>query len=124
MHDVYMNFKHYSMYVHVRCTVAFQLILMTSLSIIILHVQCNDIYMLYNACAYTYILCVHLDEEGDMDVRDRGMLYYRLLKQDVKEAQKVVCGQAKMVAEENTVIPRVSSWKRDEVSRMGDGGGV
>ena len=75
---------------------------------------------------YMYILCVHLhvDEEGDMDVRDRGMLYYRLLKQDVKEAQKVVCGQAKMVAEENTVIPRVSSWKRDEISRMGDGGGV
>ena len=43
-----------------------------------------------------------------MDVHDRGMLYYRLLKHDVKEAQKVVCGQAKTVAEENTVIPRVS----------------
>lgn len=52
-------------------------------------------------------VCVCADEEGDMDVHDRGMLYYRLLKHDVKEAQKVVCGQAKTVAEENTVIPRV-----------------
>ena len=52
-------------------------------------------------------MCVCADEEGDMDVHDRGMLYYRLLKHDVKEAQKVVCGQAKTVAEENTVIPRV-----------------
>ena len=43
-----------------------------------------------------------------MDVHDRGMLYYRLLKHDVKEAQKVVCGQAKTVAEENTVTHRVS----------------
>ena len=52
-------------------------------------------------------VCVCADEEGDMDVHDRGMLYYRLLKHDVKEAQKVICGQAKTVAEENTVIPRV-----------------
>ena len=44
-----------------------------------------------------------------MDVHDRGMLYYRLLKYNVKEAQRVVCGQTKMVAEENTVIPRVPS---------------
>ena len=43
-----------------------------------------------------------------MDVHDRGMLYYRLLKHDVKEAQKVVCGQAKTVTEENTVTHRVS----------------
>ena len=42
-----------------------------------------------------------------MDVHDRGMLYYRLLKHDVKEAKKVVCGQAKTVAEENTVTHRV-----------------
>ena len=42
-----------------------------------------------------------------MDVHDRGMLYYRLLKYNVKEAQRVVCGQTKMVAEENTVISRV-----------------
>ena len=49
------------------------------------------------------------DEEGDMDVRDRGLLYYRLLKHDVREAQKVVCGQAgKTVAEENSVTHRVS----------------
>ena len=44
-----------------------------------------------------------------MDVHDRAMLYYRLLKHDVKEAQRVICGQTKMVATENTVIPRVSS---------------
>ena len=43
-----------------------------------------------------------------MDVHDRGLLYYRLLKFNVKEAHRVVCGQTKMVAEENTVIPRVS----------------
>ena len=43
-----------------------------------------------------------------MDVHDRGVLYYRLLKHDVREAQKVVCGQPKTVAETNTVIPRVS----------------
>ena len=52
--------------------------------------------------------CIAADEEIDMDVHDRGMLYYRLLKHDVKEAQKVVCGQAKSVAEENTVTHRVS----------------
>ena len=43
-----------------------------------------------------------------MDVHDRGMLYYRLLKHNVKEAQKVICGQAKTVVEENTVTHRVS----------------
>jgi len=43
-----------------------------------------------------------------MDVHDRGLLYYRLLKFNVKEAHRVVCGQTKMVAEENTVIPRLS----------------
>ena len=42
-----------------------------------------------------------------MDVHDRGMLYYRLLRQDVHEAQRVICGQGKLVAEENTVVPRV-----------------
>ena len=47
------------------------------------------------------------DEEGDIDVHDRGMLYYRLLKKDVKEAERVVCGQIKTVTEKNTVIPRV-----------------
>lgn len=35
------------------------------------------------------------------------MLYYRLLKKDIKEAERVVSGQVKMVAELNTVIPRV-----------------
>lgn len=44
----------------------------------------------------------------DMDVHGRGMLYYRLLKHGVEVAQKVVCGQAKMVTEENTVTHRVS----------------
>ena len=27
-----------------------------------------------------------------MDVRDRGLMYYRLLQRDVGEAQRVVCG--------------------------------
>ena len=44
-----------------------------------------------------------------MDVHDRGLLYYRLLKHDVREAQKVVCGQAKTVTEDNTVTHRVSA---------------
>ena len=51
---------------------------------------------------------VMIDLEIDMDVHDRGMLYYRLLKHGVKEAEKVVCGQAKTVTEENTVTHRVS----------------
>ena len=67
------------------------------------------IYMCLCVCVCV-CLCVCADEEGDMDVHDRGMLYYRLLKHDVKEAQKVVCGQAKTVAEENTVIPRVCMY--------------
>lgn len=50
-------------------------------------------------------LCI--DEESDMDVHDRGMLYYRLLKNNVEEAQKIVCGKIKTVAEKNTVITRV-----------------
>ena len=50
-----------------------------------------------------------------MDVHDRGMLYYRLLKQDVKQAQKIVCGQAHLVAEKNTVIPRVSMKRANVV---------
>jgi hypothetical protein len=53
-----------------------------------------------------------------MDVHDRGMLYYRLLKQDINEAKRVVCsGCSKQVTEENTILPRVrckdmhqSSW--------------
>jgi AP-4 complex subunit beta-1 len=49
-----------------------------------------------------------IDEEGDMDVHDRGMLYYRLLKHSVEEARRVVCGQHKVVASKNTVIPRLS----------------
>ena len=47
------------------------------------------------------------DEEGDMDVHDRGMLYYRLLKHSVQEARRVVCGQHRMVTSKNTIIPRV-----------------
>ena len=43
-----------------------------------------------------------------MDVHDRGMLYYRLLKHNVQEARRVVCGQHKVVASKNTIIPRVS----------------
>ena len=51
------------------------------------------------------------DEEIDMDVHDRGMLYYRLLKHNVREAQKVVCGHAKTVADENMVTHRVSTFE-------------
>lgn len=46
-----------------------------------------------------------------MDVHDRGMLYYRLLKHNVREAQKVVCGQAKAVADENMITHRVSTFE-------------
>ena len=49
------------------------------------------------------------DEEGDMNVHDRGIFYYRLLKYNVREAQKIVCGQVKSVAETNTIITRVGS---------------
>ena len=44
-----------------------------------------------------------------MDVHDKGMLYYRLLKHDIQEAKRVVLGTAKTVAEKNTVIHRVRS---------------
>lgn len=33
-----------------------------------------------------------VDEETHMDVHDRALLYYRLLKTNVKEAERVVCG--------------------------------
>ncbi|XP_064391971.1 uncharacterized protein LOC135339670 [Halichondria panicea] len=50
-----------------------------------------------------------IDEESDMDVRDRGMLYYRLLRQDIGLAKKVVSGQSsRLVIQKNTVIPRLS----------------
>ena len=54
----------------------------------------------------------YLDEEGDMNIHDRGVLYYRLLKSNVKEAQRIVCGQIKNVTEENTVISRVRENER------------
>ena len=34
-----------------------------------------------------------------MIVRDRGLLYYRLLKADVKEAKNIVCGSQKLLSE-------------------------
>ena len=37
------------------------------------------------------------------------MLYYRLLKADLKMAKRVVCGQIKLVSEENPASARVSS---------------
>jgi len=42
-----------------------------------------------------------------MNIHDRGVFYYRLLKYNVREAQKIVCGQVKSVAEKNTIITRV-----------------
>lgn len=43
-----------------------------------------------------------------MDVRDKAMLYYRLLRQDVQLAKRIISGQTHLVVERNTVIPRVS----------------
>ena len=37
------------------------------------------------------------EEESDMLVRDRGLLYYRLLKSDISAAQRVVGGAQKVV---------------------------
>ena len=62
---------------------------------------------MYSTYIYSYRILIP-DEEGDMDVHDRGMLYYRLLKHNVQEARRVVCGQHKVVASKNTIIPRVS----------------
>ena len=39
------------------------------------------------------------DEDNDQDVRDRAMLYYRLLKVNLTRAKKVVCGQPKVILE-------------------------
>ena len=40
------------------------------------------------SCHFWFTLSYRADEESDMDVHDRGMLYYRLLKQDVNEVCK------------------------------------
>jgi len=37
-----------------------------------------------------------------MDVRDRGLLYYRLLSKNLKVAKKVVCGLPKTVQLQST----------------------
>lgn len=48
-----------------------------------------------------------VDVETDMDVHDRGMLYYRLLKQDINEAKRVVCGnQKKFISTDNSALQR------------------
>ena len=39
------------------------------------------------------------EDETDMLVRDRGLLYYRLLKSSVQEAKRVVCGGHKIVSQ-------------------------
>jgi len=48
----------------------------------------------------------HADEDGDQDVRDRAMLYYRLLKANLPTAKKVVCGQPKVILEKESVRAR------------------
>jgi len=70
-------------------------------------------------------LCTTADTETDMDVHDRAMLYYRLLKQDINEvmnvllslqlyllltqAKRVVCGnQRKFISTESNALQRVS----------------
>ena len=42
------------------------------------------------------------DDENDQDVRDRAMLYYRLLKVNVDAAKKVVCGQPKLILDDDS----------------------
>ena len=48
-------------------------------------------------CNY-YCLIYSIEEETDMLVRDRGLLYYRLLKSDVSAAKRVVCGSQKILS--------------------------
>ena len=45
-----------------------------------------------------YCLIYSIEEETDMLVRDRGLLYYRLLKSDVSAAKRVVCGSQKILS--------------------------
>ncbi|XP_065890599.1 AP-4 complex subunit beta-1-like [Dysidea avara] len=48
-----------------------------------------------------------IDVETDMDVHDRAMLYYRLLKQDINEAKRIVCGnQRKFISTESNALQR------------------
>ena len=41
---------------------------------------------------------LYSEDETDMLVRDRGLLYYRLLKTDVHEAKRIICGSQKMIS--------------------------
>lgn len=50
---------------------------------------------MYAVQYYAVLYCI-VDEETDMLVRDRGLLYYRLLKTDVSSAKKIVCGSQKV----------------------------
>ena len=61
----------------------------------------------------TVYLFPHPDEDNDQDVRDRAMLYYRLLKTNLQKAKVVVCGQPKVILEKESV-------KADKVSRFMD----
>ena len=45
-----------------------------------------------------------------MLVRDRGLLYYRLLKSNVEEAKRVVCGGQKIISQ-FTAPPKAVSTK-------------
>ena len=45
-------------------------------------------------CNYNYA-----DEETDMLLHDRGLLYYRLLKADVHAAKQIICGSQKIFSE-------------------------
>ena len=46
------------------------------------------------------IICFEpAEEETDMLVRDRGLLYYRLLKTNVQEAKRIIRGSQKMVTQ-------------------------
>ena len=47
----------------------------------------------------TKMCFLSVEEETDMLVRDRGLLYYRLLKTNVQEAKRIIRGSQKMVTQ-------------------------
>ena len=53
----------------------------------------------YTYCNRVYTIMPDSEDETDMLVRDRGLLYYRLLKSSVQEAKRVVCGGHKIVSQ-------------------------
>ena len=52
---------------------------------------------------------LYIEEESDMLVRDRGLLYYRLLKSDTSAAQRIVGGAQKVITL-SLSSPKAVSW--------------